>query len=122
MANVTLTRSQYDALLSLAQQASATDTRLLRRTIDEANDITRYQLWIRWQDVGGRPPPTIELGKGWPPEQTYFLELERKITRADVDDVLRNNAVNPASTMVTPDVDGVVGWTLIDDYDFVNGG
>lgn len=122
MANITMTRIQYDALLSLATRASAEESRALRTLIDAANGITRYQLWIRWQDVGGRPPPTIELGKGWPENQTYFLELERKIARADVDDVLRSNTKNPASVMVTPDIYGVVGWTLIDDYDFVNGG
>lgn len=122
MANVTLTRSQYDALLNAAHTGQTQEVDRLRDIIDAANGITRYQLWIRWQDVGGQPPPTIELGKGWPPGMTYFLELERKIARADVDDVLRNNAKNPASVMVTPDVDGVVGWTLLPDYDFSVGG
>lgn len=121
MANVTLTRAQYDALLALASTTSASEARTLRRTIDQANGITRYFLYIRWQDVGGKPPARVELGKGWPANQTYQLELERPISRADVDDVLRNNASNPVSVMVTPDPAGVVGWTLVDDYDFQAG-
>lgn len=118
---VTLTRSQYEALLSTARLASPQIADQLRREIDAANGITRYFLYIRWQDVGGKAPPRIELGKGWPPTQTYQLELERRIARADVDEVLRTNAVNPVSIMVTPDRLGVVGWTLIDDYDFQAG-
>lgn len=122
MANITMTRAQYDALIAAAHAGQTVEVDRLRDLIDESNGITRYQLWIRWQDVGGRPPPRIELGKGWPVDQTYFLELERKITRLDVDDVLRNNAQNPVSVMVTPDVDATVGWTLINDYDFTSGG
>lgn len=122
MANITMTRAQYDALIAAAHTGQTVEVDRLRDLIDEANGITRYQLWIRWQDVGGRPPPRIELGKGWPENQTYFLELERKITRLDIDDVLRNNAKNPVSVMVTPDVNATVGWTLIDDYDFASGG
>ena len=118
---VTLTRSQYDALLAAARQANPQAADQLRREIDAANGITRYFLYIRWQDVGGKAPPRIELGKGWPVNQTYQLELLRRIARADVDDVLRTNAVNPVSIMVTPDRQGVVGWTLINDYDFQAG-
>lgn len=122
MSNVTLTRAQYDALTNAALSGNTEEVRRLRDLIDKANGITRYRLWIRWQDIGGRPPPRIELGKGWPENQTYFLELERRITRADVNDVLRLNTKNPASVMVTPDPLATVGWTLVNDYDFANGG
>lgn len=123
MTTITMTRAQYDALLNAAQVDIDPAALLrLREMIDTANGITRYFLWIRWQDVGGRPPPRIELGKGWPPLQTYFLELERPLTRADVDDVLRNNATSPVDPQVTPDRYGVVGWTFLPDYSFPAGG
>jgi hypothetical protein len=122
MPSVTLSRPQYDALISAALAGNSAEVKRLRTIIDQANGITRYSLWIRWQDIGGRPPPRIELGKGWPENQTYFLELERKITRADVNDVLRTSARNPVSVMVTPDPLATVGWSLVDDYDFANGG
>lgn len=118
MANITMTRTQYDTLLAAAKVGNPTAAASLGRDIDRVNGITRYFLYIRWQDVGGNPPPRIELGRGWPVDQTYQLELERPISRADVDDVLRNNASNPVSTMVTPDRNGVVGWTLLGDYEF----
>jgi hypothetical protein len=118
---VTLTRTQYETLLAAARLGNPQAAAQLQQTIDAANGITRYFLYVRWQNVGGAPPPRIELGKGWPPDQTYQLEMERRIARLDVDEVLRANAINPVSIMVTPDREGVVGWTLIDDYDFQAG-
>jgi hypothetical protein len=121
MTTITMTRPQYDALLAAAKVGDPVAAAQLQKLIDAGNGIIRYLLQIRWQDVGGKPPPRIELGKGWPPDQTFLLQLERRISRADVDDVLRTNASNPVSVMVTPDPLGVVGWTLIDDYDFQAG-
>jgi hypothetical protein len=116
--SIEMTRSQYDSLLFHATAADPAAAAQLRRDIDAANGISRYFLYVRWQDVGGGQPTRISLGAGWPPELTYQLELERAIARSDVDDVLRTSAVNPVSVMVTPDRNGVVGWTLIDDYTF----
>lgn len=121
MATVTLTRPQYDALMSAALAGNTAEVARLRDIIDKANGIKRYFLYVRWQDVGGRPPPLIELGKGWPPNQTYKMELDRPIARADVDAIVAKAAVNPVSVMVTPDRAGIVGWSLIDDYNFATG-
>lgn len=115
---VSITRPQYDALMTAALAGNTTEVSRLRDIIDKANSIKRYYLSIRWQDVGGRPPPRIELGRGWPSDQTFLLELDRPIARSDVDAVLTQQATNPTSVMVTPDRAGNVGWTLIDDYTF----
>lgn len=116
--NLTLTRSQYDALIEAGLDADTEEIYRLRRIIDGDNNITRYILQIRWQDVGGQPPPRIELGKGWPQAQTYKLEMERPIERADVDTVLQQVAVNPVDVQVTADPEANVGWFLLNDYDF----
>lgn len=116
--SISMSRAQYESLTALAITADPTSGRTLRSEIDVANGVKRYSLNLRWKDVGGKPPPRIELGKGWPEEMTRLLELDRPITRRDVDDVLREVATNPAATMVTPDPLGIVGWTYIDDYDF----
>jgi hypothetical protein len=118
MADLTVTRTQYDALINAALAGDTDEVRRIRDLIDKANDIKRYFLYIRWQDVGGTAPRRIELGVGWPEEQTYQLELERPIARTDVDTVLATNAANPVGVQVTPDRNGVVGWTLLDDYTF----
>lgn len=118
MPTITMLRSEYESLLSLAQQASRTGTLTLRASIDTANGIERFPLQIRWKDVGGRPPARLDMFQGWPAQETAFLELERPVTRNDVDALLRTRAVNPAVVMVTPDPDGIVGWTFLDDYTF----
>ncbi len=117
---ITITRPQYDALLALAtaQDAAAADT--LRRAIDAANSIRRYVLNIRWLNLGGEPPARVSI-QNWPPSQTYRLEMERPITREDVESVFANSATNPIEAMVTPDPAGNVGWTLVDAYDFASG-
>jgi hypothetical protein len=115
---VQMTREQYETLLVAATAGDPAVVAVLQPIVDAANGITRYVLHVRWQNVGGTVPSRIELGRGWPVEQTYVLRLERRIERADVDTVLAQNATNPASTMVTPDPAGEVGWTYIDSYTF----
>ncbi len=119
-ANVTLTRAQYDALIAAGLAGDSDEIKRLQALIDEANGINRYRLFIRWEDVGGIAPPTIELGKGWPPTQMFLLEkADLPIAREDVDVVVETQANNAVNVQVTPDVNGVVGWTLVDDFDFV---
>jgi len=118
-ADVTLTRAQYDALIAAGEAGDAAEVLRLQGIIDAANLIKRYRLNIRWQDVGGVAPPAIELGKGWPPEQMFLLEkIDTPIARKDVDEVLSTQAVNPVDPHVTLDVNGAVGWTILDDFDF----
>lgn len=117
MADVTLSRTQYDALLAAANGDAAVDVDSLQASIDAANGITRYRLLIRWYEIGGQPAPRHSLSS-WPPEQEFLLEMERPITRTDVDEVLDNNATNPADPMVTTDLGGEIGLTKLDDWDF----
>jgi len=115
---ITIERTQYDALINAALAGDTEGVRRIRDVIDRANDVRRYFLYIRWQDVGGQPPRRIEIGAGWPQDMTFQLELERPITRQDVDSILIANAANPVTVMVTPDRAGQVGWTLLNDYAF----
>jgi hypothetical protein len=114
---ITLERTQYDALITAALAGNTDEVRRIRDIIDNNNGVRRYFLFIRWQDIGGQAPRRIEF-VAWPTDATYQLELDRPITREDVDAVLNLNATNPVSVMVTPDRQGNVGWTLLGDYDF----
>jgi hypothetical protein len=120
-ADVTLTRNQYESLLSAALGNTEVDVAALQRSVDASNSIVRYILNVRWQDLGGQPPSRIEIadGTGWPPEQTYKLTLDRPISREDVDAILETQATNPVDPAVTRDPNGLVGWTVLDDYDFI---
>lgn len=115
---ITMTRQQYEALYQLARAQNSREANALRQDIDDANDITRFFLWIRWQDVTGSIPTHLNSFMNWPPEQQFLLELDRTPARVDVDAVLRDQAVNPAAVFVTADPQGVVGWTELDSYSF----
>jgi hypothetical protein len=118
MADVILSRTSYEGLLTAARQGNAIEAERIRTLVDAANDIRRYRLYIRWQDIGGQPPRAIELGKGWPPDLSRLLELERPIALEDVEELLSVLAANPVHTHVTLDPHGIVGWTLLSDFDF----
>ena len=116
---ISMSRAEYDALVDAGLTANTAEIERLRDLIDVANGITRYRLFIRWQDVGGDPPTRIELGQGWPALETFLLEQELPIAREDVNKVTETQASNPVSIQVTLDRNGVVGWTEIDLFDFV---
>lgn len=117
---ISMARDQYELLLEYAYGRKAADDVLsdLQRKVDAANNVRRYSLNIRWMESGGSPPSRIEIGRGWPTNQTFLLKMDRAIARADVDDVLRTHATRPVYVTVTKDENGVVGWTELDDWDF----
>lgn len=115
---VSMSRSHYEALLAAAMESNEEAALEISTAVDAENSIRRYIMWIRWVNVGGAVPSRVELGVGWPPEQTFTLRMERPISRLDVEEVLAQRAVNPASVMVTRDRRGVTGWTLLDAYVF----
>lgn len=118
---ITMERSEYDALINAAQAAedaevSNLDVLSLRNSIDEANGITRYFLKVRWVNAGDNQRP--KLGQTWPPTLEHDIELERPISRTDVDQVITDQASNPVTILVTRDRRGNVGLTALDDYNF----
>lgn len=117
---ISISRDQYEALLDFAfGRRTARDELVdLQKSIDTANAVKRFILLIRWMERGGKAPSRIEIGKGWPPTQTFTLQLDRPITRSDVDDVLRTQAKNAVYPTVTNDELGEVGWTELDSWDF----
>lgn len=116
---VTMSRTDYEALVDSARQNNQAAALVIRDRVDSDNAITRYVLLVRWKNVGGQPPSRVDLFKNpWPPSMTATIELDRKVSRDDVDQLLATRATNPTATMVTPDPQGIVGWTFIDDYTF----
>lgn len=119
---ISMSRDQYDLLLQYAFAVLEPDAVLadLQRKLDQANGVKRYALLIRWMESGGQPPTRIEIqnGTNWPPTQQFTLKMDRAISRADVDDVLRTQATRPSYVTVTSDPAGVVGWTELEEWDF----
>lgn len=117
---ISLSRDQYELLLSYARREREVDDLLAdtQRRIDQANAVRRFVLNIRWMARDGASPRRIDIGKGWPPTQQVLLKMERAIAREDVDAILRAQPSTPVSVNVTSDPRGVVGWTELDAWDF----
>jgi hypothetical protein len=124
----TLTQQQYEALIEFARRGTRDDDGVVdleeSRKLDEflkfieaANDITRDGVWIRWQELNQPLPPGTNFPNEWPPTQQYWLEfIGRRVSRADVDAAVENQATTPYNVMVTKDPGARVGWTPVDDF------
>jgi hypothetical protein len=125
-----LTQQQYTALIALAQrstiqpdgsvnEAASQELQNYLREIEEANGITRYSLWIRWQDPTAPLPPgwKSNFPKTWPPNLQFFLQLlTRPLTKADVLAVVDARTPTATNIMVTPDPAALYGWTQLGVY------
>lgn len=122
MATFNLSQEQYEALSALARRGATTPDMLraldaFLRQIERDNGISRYGLWIQWQEMDQPLPPNIEFPKTWPPEQRFYLEmLSRPIAKADVDKVLALKARKQTNVLVTPDPAAMVGWIDYETY------
>lgn len=128
MATFTLSQDQYEALIALARQstvktdgqidgdkARALDTFL--RSLEAANGITRYILWVQWQEADTRVAPTSRFPAEWPPSLRFKIELlTRPITQDDVNQVLAQRARKPVTVLVTPDPGAELGWTPVESF------
>ena len=55
------------------------------RSIEKANGITRYSLWVQWQDPTAPLPPGTNFPETWPPSLRYHIEfISRPVAQTDV--------------------------------------
>ena len=117
-----LSQEEYEALINLARAGADTAAKQLRldtflRALEKKNGVTRYGLWVQWQEANSALPTGTSFPASWPPSMRYFLELvSRPIARSDVDAILAQRAINPVSVLVTTDPAATIGWTELDDY------
>jgi hypothetical protein len=126
--NFTLTTEEYEALVALAREGTkdASGSVVHRKavalndflsSIEKKNGVTRYVLWVQWQELDEPLPPGTRFPEKWPPDKRVLLEyVTHPISRADVDEVLSANAKNPTSVLVTNDAGAQYGWTPVDDF------
>jgi hypothetical protein len=128
MANFTLDQESYEALIALAQrgtykpdgtidqqQAMVLDTFL--QSIEKANGITRYSLWVRWMDPTAPLPPGVNFPKVWPVSLQYLLQfISRPVSKTDVLALVAQKTPNAMTVMVTPDPAALLGWTALDAF------
>lgn len=121
-ANFTLTIEQYQALVALARQGTTSSDQTLQLeqfliSIEKANGVTRYLLWVQWQELEQALPPTTKFPEQWPPNlRQRIQQLDRPVGMADVQAVLKVNAKKPTNVLVTTDPAAMVGWTPLATY------
>lgn len=117
-----LSQQDYEALISLSKKGAETPDELrsldaFLRGIETKNGVSRYGLWVQWQEQDQPLPPTTRFPEKWPPEMRFFIQLiSRPIARADVEAVLKQKARKPVTILVTKDPGGVVGWATLDQF------
>jgi hypothetical protein len=123
MATFNLTQEEYEALIALARrgtrshdgridQSAALQLESFLRQIEKENGVTRYALWIQWQDPTAPLPPGVRFPETWPPNLRYYLELlTRPIMQSDVEQVVNTRTPNATNIMVTRDPAALLGWT-----------
>jgi len=119
----TLTQEEYEALVAFARVGAAGDSSKtialdqFLKSIERNNNVTRYFLWIQWQEKSAPLPAGTRFPEVWPERQRKYIELiSRPIAKVDVQAVLDAYANDPVEVLVTPDPNGLVGWTPIDSY------
>jgi hypothetical protein len=117
--NITLTTDQYTSLVALARRGTQDQVPLeaFLISIEKANGITRYLLWVRWQELDSPLPPTTRFPTHWPPElQRLIQQINQPVSLAQVNQVLATYAKNPTNVMVTPDPNALLGWSTLAQY------
>jgi hypothetical protein len=120
--SATLTTEQYASLIFLARKGAASSDakRVLEnflRDIDKSNDVTRYFLKVRWQELNAALPKNTSFPTTWPPTQELDLErTDRPIAKVDVEEAVNKKASKPENILVTYDPAGIAGWTKIAEF------
>jgi hypothetical protein len=125
---ISLGQEEYEALVALARrgtldshgQVNADEARKLNSylvMLEKKSGITRYALWVQWQEQDAPLPPGVNFPSSWPPKMREYLALtSRPIMRTDVITVLKNRALNPTNILVTKDPGATVGWTELNAF------
>jgi len=125
---LTLELVEYEALVALARRGTIDSERnpdpnkmreleSFLKSIEKNNDITRYFLAVRWQELNEPLPQGTRFPTDWPPTLEDTIQLTtRPIAKVDVTDLIAAQAKNAQNIMVTTDPGMVLGWTAVDDY------
>lgn len=125
---ISLDQEQYEALVEFARQGTlvgasevaADKARKLERflrDLEQKNGITRYSVWVQWQELDAPLPAYAAFPTKWPPEwRERIMLVGRPIARVDVEQVLRHKARNPTNVLVTRDPGAELGWTRLEDF------
>lgn len=121
--DITLSQEEYEALIALARRGTSGDSQktveldVWLHRIERNNGIVRHFLMVQWQEASAPLPQGTRFPEVWPQKLRKTIEfISRPIAKADVEAVLEKYASEPVEVLVTPDPNGLLGWTPIDSY------
>ena len=123
-----LEQGEYETLIEYARrgtlnadgtinQDSAIGLDAWLRAIEAKNGVSRYVVWVQWQEQDAPLPAGTRFPTKWPPEmRAPVVLISRPIAKSDVTALLAVKAKNPTSVLVTSDPAALVGWTELDAF------
>lgn len=114
-----ITVEQYEALVSLARKGAPDQYALdvFLKQIEKDNNITRYLLWVQWQEADSALPPTARFPESWPESLREKIErVNKPIPKSDVLALVNMRARRPVTILVTKDPAATVGWMPVENY------
>lgn len=119
---ITMSMQEFETLVALARVGAPEGDSARRLSeyltgIEKNNGITRYSVWVQWQEMDEALPAGTVFPDTWPPQLRWFIELTtRPVSRSDVDAVIAVQARSPVNILVTKDVGARYGWTPLADF------
>lgn len=119
-----ITLEEFEALCSLARSgvssADAERKQILETfisMIESKNNITRYSVWVQWQEAGKPLPIGTSFPEKWPREwRTFLVRYDRPWARSDVESYVKKQVNAPINIMLTKDSAALVGWLPIERF------
>ena len=85
--------------------------------IEKTNGIRRHLLWVQWQEATAVVPVEARFPKNWPENlRTKIEQIGTPITQQQVESTVALHANKPIDILVTPDPNGVLGWSTVEQY------
>jgi hypothetical protein len=113
---VSVKDEDWEALVGAILKEETDDLNVLLTRVDEENSLTRYYLYIKWQDAGAkRPAPGDEI-TDWPPWRFAWFISYTQFTEEFVTDYVDGQTDHALAILVTDDPSGEVGWFTVEDF------
>jgi hypothetical protein len=118
-----MSEESYMALVSLAYEGVEGDPDKTRNLsaflskLEKDTGITRFSIYVAWDDLTKPVPATVKFPETWPPKQKVLLtRYDRAYIKKDVVDYVAKHGVAYANILVTKDLGGQIGWQKLDDF------
>lgn len=116
MASISLDLLDWSSIVGAILRQEVDDLNALLGKIDRDNDLTRYYLYVKWQDAAvPRPGPDAPI-QDWPPWRMEWFTAYEPFTRQFVEEFVDRQTSKALYILVTDDPSGDVGWYTLEEF------